>query len=196
MFAKIGPRTKRNSRLPSAVSSRIVVPVMSEGIRSGRELDALERDVENLRDRADHERLGQAGHADQQAVPAGEDRGEDLLDDLALPDDDAAELVEHGDAVGGELVQVFGEAVGADTGGPRARVCGWVAAAHFTEMPAQVLRPGKRDGNRTRRNGKSARPVKSKTTRNTKESRTYYQRGQRLCPRFTLFPIATAGRSS
>ncbi len=82
------------------------------GHQVGRELDALERDVENLRDRADHERLGQAGHADEQAVPAGEDGGEDLLDDLGLADDDAAELVEHRSAVCGELSQVIREAVG------------------------------------------------------------------------------------
>ena len=34
-LAKIGPRLKTSSRRPSAVSSRISVPVMSEGIRSG-----------------------------------------------------------------------------------------------------------------------------------------------------------------
>ena len=61
----------------------------------GRELDALEGDVEDLADGADHERLGQAGHADEQAVAAREDGGQDLLDDLGLADDDAAQLVEH-----------------------------------------------------------------------------------------------------
>ena len=35
MFAKIGPWMKRNSRRPSGVSSRTVVPVMSDGMRSG-----------------------------------------------------------------------------------------------------------------------------------------------------------------
>ncbi len=35
MLAKIGPRTKRNSRLPVSDSSRTIVPVMSDGIRSG-----------------------------------------------------------------------------------------------------------------------------------------------------------------
>ncbi len=36
----------------------------------GRELDALEREVQDLRDGADEQRLGQARHADEQAVPA------------------------------------------------------------------------------------------------------------------------------
>jgi len=35
MFANTGPRTKRNSRLPPGTSSITLVPVMSEGIRSG-----------------------------------------------------------------------------------------------------------------------------------------------------------------
>ena len=72
----------------------------------------LKRDVEDLADRADHERLGQAGHADEQAVAAREDGGEDLLDDLGLADDDAAELLEHLGAGLAELGQVFADAVG------------------------------------------------------------------------------------
>jgi hypothetical protein len=54
------------------------------------ELDALEGRVQDLADARDHERLGESGHADEEAVAAGEDGGEDLLDDFALPDDDAA----------------------------------------------------------------------------------------------------------
>ncbi len=38
----------------------------------GRELDPLELQVEDLRDRADEQRLGQARGAGDQAVPAGE----------------------------------------------------------------------------------------------------------------------------
>ena len=59
-----------------------------------RELDALEGHVEDLADGADHERLGQAGHADQQAVAAREDGREDLLDHVGLADDDAPELID------------------------------------------------------------------------------------------------------
>ena len=68
---------------------------MSEGIRSGVNWMRLNDDVEDLRDRADHERLGQTGHADQQAMAAGEDRGQDLLDHVGLADDHAAELLDH-----------------------------------------------------------------------------------------------------
>ena len=71
------------------------MPVMSDGIRSGVNWMRLKRHVEDLADGADHQRLGQAGHADEQAVAAREDGGEDLLDDLGLADDDAAQLLEH-----------------------------------------------------------------------------------------------------
>ena len=46
------------------------------GHQVGRELNALEADVENPRQRADHQRLGQARHAFQQAMAAREDGGE------------------------------------------------------------------------------------------------------------------------
>jgi len=45
-------------------------------------------------------------------VGAGEDGGEDLVDDLGLADDDAAELVHHLAARLAELGQVLGDAVG------------------------------------------------------------------------------------
>ena len=41
------------------------------------------------------QRLGQPGHADEQAVAAGEEGGEELLDDLVLADDDLADLLEE-----------------------------------------------------------------------------------------------------
>ena len=88
------------------------MPVMSEGIRSGVNWMRLKRDVENLADRADHERLGQAGHADQQAMAAREDGGQDLLDDFGLADDRALELVDHLLASLAELGQVFADAIG------------------------------------------------------------------------------------
>ena len=58
-------------------------------------MDPFELGVENLRDRADDERFGQSRHADQQAVPAGEDRRQDLIDDRILPDDDFVQLFDH-----------------------------------------------------------------------------------------------------
>ncbi len=62
------------------------------GHEVGRELDPLERQVENLRDCLDEQRLGESRHAGDQAVPAGEERDEDLIDDRILPDDDLADL--------------------------------------------------------------------------------------------------------
>jgi len=58
----------------------------------GRELDAREPQVENLRDRLHEQRLGEARCAGDQAVPAGEEGEQDLLDDVALADDHLAQL--------------------------------------------------------------------------------------------------------
>ena len=77
-----------------------------------RKLDALEADIQNLADRADHQGLGQAGHADKQAMPAREDGGQDLLDHVGLADDDAAELFEHEAARLAELAEIFADAIG------------------------------------------------------------------------------------
>ena len=82
---------------------------MSRGHQVGRELDPLEAHVENPGQRADHQRLGQAGHAFQQAMPAGEDGGEDLLDDLVLADDHLLQLLLHQLAMLGELLQDVAE---------------------------------------------------------------------------------------
>ena len=61
----------------------------------GRELNSLEADVEDPGDRADHERLGQPRHADQEHVAPGEDRRQDQLDHLALADDHLVQLIDH-----------------------------------------------------------------------------------------------------
>ena len=59
------------------------VPVMSAGIRSGVNWMRLKDRSQDLRDGADQQRLGQAGHADQQTVPAAEQGDQELLDDFA-----------------------------------------------------------------------------------------------------------------
>ena len=58
-----------------------------------RELDPLEAQVEDLGQRADQQRLGQAGHAGQQAVAAGEERDQQLIDGVVLADDHLAQLL-------------------------------------------------------------------------------------------------------
>src|SRR5581483_2239719 len=69
-----------------------------------RELDAIEVEIENLRERADEQRLREAGDADEQAVAAREKRGQHLFDDFVLSDDHLADLREHGVALRGELL--------------------------------------------------------------------------------------------
>ena len=60
----------------------------------GRELNPLEREIEDLRERLDQQCLGQAGHAGDQAMAAGEHRHQDLIDHLVLADDHLADLGE------------------------------------------------------------------------------------------------------
>ena len=70
----------------------ISVPVMSLGIRSGVNWMRLKRERQRLGQGVDHQRLGQAGHADQQRVAAGQDGRQDPLDHLLLPHDAARHL--------------------------------------------------------------------------------------------------------
>ena len=59
----------------------------------GRELDPAERQVQRPSQRADHQRLGQPRHAFQQAVPAAEERDQQLFDHLVLADDHLRQLL-------------------------------------------------------------------------------------------------------
>ena len=59
-----------------------------------RELDAAEAEVQRPAERADHQRLGQARHAFQQAMSAAEQRDQQFFDHLALADDDLGQLVD------------------------------------------------------------------------------------------------------
>ena len=70
------------------------------GREVGRELDAAEAQVERAAQGADHQRLGQARHAFQKAMPAAEQADEQFFDDRRLPHDDLAQLV-HDLAAGG-----------------------------------------------------------------------------------------------
>ena len=79
------------------------------GHEVGRELDPAERRVERVGEGPDRQRLGQAGHALEQQVAAGQQRDEDPLQHLVLADDDAPDLEQDG--LGG----------GAGIGGHRAR---------------------------------------------------------------------------
>jgi hypothetical protein len=75
---------------------------MSAGIRS--ELDALKSQVKHPRDRAHEERLGQTRRPRDQAVPAGHERDQKLLDDLFLPHDHLADFGDNPIATAANLV--------------------------------------------------------------------------------------------
>ena len=66
---------------------------MSAGIRSGVNWMRLNCKRQGVGQRADHQRLGQARHAHQQAVAAGEHGDQQFFDDLLLADDHAAQLL-------------------------------------------------------------------------------------------------------
>ena len=75
------------------------------GHQVGGELNPLEANIEDLRDRADHQGFRQAGNADQENVPLREDRREDEVDHLALADDHLVEFGDHHIARMSEFVE-------------------------------------------------------------------------------------------
>ena len=80
------------------------VPTMSAGQQIGRELDAMELGLHRRRERADGQRLGQAGHAFEQDVAVGEQADEQPVHELFLADDDVGDfLAQFADPVGGGL---------------------------------------------------------------------------------------------
>ncbi len=62
------------------------------GHQVGRELDAVKFKLKDPGEGADHQRLGQAGYADQQAMPARHEGGEQQLDHVILADDDLVQF--------------------------------------------------------------------------------------------------------
>ncbi len=107
--AKSGPDWKRNSRRPSGDSVMMFVPMMSEGIRSGVNWMRLKLRSSTSRQRADEERLAEAGNAFEQHVPADEEARQHAADDVALADDDLADLGFECREPGAELGSAFGQ---------------------------------------------------------------------------------------
>ncbi len=68
-----------------------------------RELDAAGVEAEHDAERLDQLGLGEAGHADQQRVAAGEQRDQRALDHAFLAEDDAADAVADPGDVGQRL---------------------------------------------------------------------------------------------
>jgi hypothetical protein len=63
------------------------------GQQVGGELQPVEAGVDGLRQGLHRQRLGQAGHALEQDVPVGEQADQHAVDDVALADDDLADLL-------------------------------------------------------------------------------------------------------
>jgi hypothetical protein len=101
------------------------------GHEVGGELHARELEVEGLGQAADEQGLGEAGHADEQAVAAAEQAHEQEVDDVLLADDAAVELLDEALAAGGE----GGASSAPEAGAGAALVTG---GAEYT--------PGPRDG--------------------------------------------------
>ena len=111
--AKIGPCTNRSVRVAVLLVEDLGAGDVGRH-QVGRELDPLEGEVEDLGERLDEQRLGETRHAGDQAVAAGEERHQHLVDDLVLADDDLAEL---GEDPAAPVLDAFGEAGGGRVGG-------------------------------------------------------------------------------
>ena len=95
MLVNTGPLHETKFSPPAVSFFEHVGPGDVRRHQVGGELDPLELGVENLGDRADDKRLGQPGHADQQAMAAREDRRQNLIDDGVLPDDHLVQFLDH-----------------------------------------------------------------------------------------------------
>ena len=116
-----GPGRKRNPPPPvgAAVEDELAGHVGRHEV--GRELHALEVEVEGGGERLDDQRLGHAGHALEQHVAAGQQRRDQAGQRAVLADDDLAHLVAHRED-GGARVAASGAASTPAAGrGPGAR---------------------------------------------------------------------------
>ena len=83
MLAKIGPGANTICRRPGRGVFLDDVGAGDVGRHQvGRELDAVELQLQHLRERRDEQRLRQARHADDQAVAADEERQQHQVDDV------------------------------------------------------------------------------------------------------------------
>ncbi len=87
------------------------------GHEIGGELDAAEAEAEGLGERADEHGFAEARDAFEEDVSADEEGGEHAVHDLAVSDDDLADLVAQGLVGGAELGALALDMVGSDRGG-------------------------------------------------------------------------------
>ena len=108
MFAKIGPGWKWKTRGAALLDEDVRADDVG-GHQVGRELDAGERAVDDVGERAHEHRLAEAGHALEQHVAVGEQADERVPHELALADDDLADL-------GLDRPRALGEGLGCEAG--------------------------------------------------------------------------------
>jgi len=77
------------------------------GHQVGCELDAVEGQIQNVSQAAHQQRLREPRHAQQQAVSAGEDGDQHLIDHLFLADNHFADFRLDGLMGGGDVFQLF-----------------------------------------------------------------------------------------
>jgi hypothetical protein len=87
------PALELETLLPALVFDDDVGADDVGGHEVGRELDAREREVDGVGQRAHQHGFAQAGHALEERVAAGEERHHHALDDRLVADDDLAHLV-------------------------------------------------------------------------------------------------------
>ena len=87
---------------------KTLVPVMSEGIRSGVNWMRLKPAPMIRAMRFDHQSLRRSGHALDERVSFGEEADQDLVDDRVLADDDFLRFTAD---VRGDLADVLGHAI-------------------------------------------------------------------------------------
>ena len=150
-LAKIGPGWKRKTRWPPS-SMRMFVPVMSAGIRSGVNWMRLnEQSMTSAMVRTSIV-LPRPGHALEQDVAVGEQAGQRLADELALADDDPADLALDGLGALGErlrrearVVAVIGRVWMRSSGRRSARRRGHFDGIERAEVVAHVVLDRERD---------------------------------------------------
>ncbi len=128
------------------------------GQEIGRELDALEAEIERLGDEPGDERLGQARVVLDEDVAIGEDAREDVLEHVRLADDDLAERGEDVLAAVGDGVELHGRfSISATSSsiarseGPRRRMPRRSAGRGSISVPASARRRGQRITSKYRR---------------------------------------------
>ena len=92
--AKIGPLHEPQPARRPPILVQYLGPGDVGRHQIGRELDPLELEIEDLRQGLDQQRLGEAWHTCDEAVAAGQEGNQDLLDGVVLPDNHLAELGE------------------------------------------------------------------------------------------------------